>query len=998
MAYSYVQYTGNGSTTNYVFSFPYLESSHIKVRVNGVITSFTFLNSSTVTISPAPASGAVIDIRRETPKDNPPVDFTDGSVLLEADLDLLAKFNLYTAQESADGVADSITKDTLGVWDAQSRRIKGVADPINANDAVNKTWAETSMSSQLAQATTQASNAAASATAAAASASTATTQASTATTKASEASASATAAASSATSASGSASTATTKASEASSSASAAATSASNAATSATNAAASATSAASNATNAATSASNALSSANSAAASFDAFDDRYLGPKSSAPTVDNDGNTLQIGAMYYSTTALDMFVWNGSAWVTVSNTTSATNAANSASAAATSATNAANSASAASTSATNAANSATAASGSASTANSASTTATNAANSATASASSASTSASNAATSATQASTSASAAATSASQASAVALGNEPVRHSVRPSLLLDFANTKTLDPRITFTRGSTGTFYDGKTVAKAEENLLTYSEAFANGVWITNSATKTSTTATDPAGGSSALTLTRTAANGYSLRQFTSAPCANRTYTLSCWLKGTAGETVQLYMDNVTNQSINTTVTLTSTWTRYTVTGTLNSTATNVSLGVAFQGGTTASVVDVAFFQLEERSSVTAYTPTTASPITNYIPALQTAGNNVPRFEHNPVTGESLGLEIEEQRTNLFTYSDDFSNGNWTKNALTVTTNTVVAPDGTLTGEKLVENTAAIQHFINQSFTASNIAYTFSVYAKAAERNWLVLYPGGSGTAVWFNLSTGTVGTVEASVTSSSITHVGNGWYRCSLTATLPAASATRGIYLANADGSASYTGNGFAGVYIWGAQFEAGSFATSYIPTVASQVTRSADSASMTGTNFSSWYRADEGTLYTESQLPTLQTAGNPRVASLSDNTNNNELSTLYALGTPALGFNAKVNNSFVAILSTTVASSAITSASKNAAAYRVNNFAMSVNGATVATDTAGAIPIVNRLNIGAGPVDISGSQGINGNIRKIAFYPRRLTNAELQGLTTV
>jgi hypothetical protein len=158
------------------------------------------------------------------------------------------------------------------------------------------------------------------------------------------------------------------------------------------------------------------------------------------------------------------------------------------------------------------------------------------------------------------------------------------------------------------------------------------------------------------------------------------------------------------------------------------------------------------------------------------------------------------------------------------------------------------------------------------------------------------------------------------------------------------------------------------------------------------------MTGTNFSSWYRADEGTFYTESQLPTLQTGGNPRVASLSDNTNNNEMSTLYALGTPSLGFNAKVNNSFVAILSTTVASSAITSASKNAAAYRVNDFAMSVNGATVATDTAGAIPIVNRLNIGAGPIDISGSQGINGNIRKIAYYAKRLTNAELVSLTTI
>lgn len=278
MPFSYVQYTGNGSTTNYAFSFPYLNASHIKVRVNGVLTSYTFLNSSTVTISPAPANGAIIDIRRETPKDNPPVDFTDGSVLLEADLDLLAKFNLYTAQESSDGVADSMTKDTLGVWQGQSRRIKEVADPVNAQDVATKNWSETGMTAQLAQATTQASNASASASAASGSASTASAQAVIATTQATNSANSATAASNSATAASGSASTATaqastattqagiattqagiatTKAGEASASASAASASASTASTQAGTATAQAT----NAANSATSASNSASTA-----------------------------------------------------------------------------------------------------------------------------------------------------------------------------------------------------------------------------------------------------------------------------------------------------------------------------------------------------------------------------------------------------------------------------------------------------------------------------------------------------------------------------------------------------------------------------------------------------------------------------------------------------------------------------------------------------------------------------------------------------------------
>ncbi len=447
MAYSYVQYTGNGATTNYAIPFSYLDSSHIKVRVNGVITAFTLLNSSTVQISPAPLAGTIIDIRRETPKDSAPVNFTDGSVLLEKDLDLLAAFNLYTAQESADGVADAIVKDTTGVWDAQSRRIKDVANPVNANDAVNKNWAETAMSSQLASATAQATISTNKANEASASASSASTSASTATTKAGEASASATSASNSATSATASAATATTKASEAlasqvasaasastastkaseantsagnaansastastqagiattkateaSNSASNAATSASTATTkadsatasasaasasatlastkaseasadatsaanSASNAASSATSAANSATAATTngaaqvtlaaaqvalattqannSAASATASANSASASansatsaaasaasaaaiLDNFDDRYLGTKSSAPTLDNDGNALLLGALYFDSTTGKMRVYTASGWIDASSASVAT--------------------------------------------------------------------------------------------------------------------------------------------------------------------------------------------------------------------------------------------------------------------------------------------------------------------------------------------------------------------------------------------------------------------------------------------------------------------------------------------------------------------------------------------------------------------------------------------------------------------------------------------------------------------------------------------------
>ena len=94
MPYSYVYYTGDGTTTNYAFSFPYIDQDHISVKVNGSAVSFSFLNSSTVQLASAPASSTTVEIRRETPKDAALVDFTDGSALLESDLDLLSLFNL----------------------------------------------------------------------------------------------------------------------------------------------------------------------------------------------------------------------------------------------------------------------------------------------------------------------------------------------------------------------------------------------------------------------------------------------------------------------------------------------------------------------------------------------------------------------------------------------------------------------------------------------------------------------------------------------------------------------------------------------------------------------------------------------------------------------------------------------------------------------------------------------------------------------------------------
>ena len=617
---------------------------------------------------------------------------------------------------------------------------------------------------------------------------------------------------------------------------------------------------------------------------------------------------------------------------------------------------------------------------------------------------------------------------------------------SVRPSLLLDFARSKRLDPRITFTRASTGTYYDGETEAKAEENLLLQSQTFET-PWSGAGASVTSNTTTAPDGTTTAGTLTEDSSTSFHITN--QAVVGSGTTTLSVFAKLgagsrfltigfsrsindhgsatfdlSAGTNTQTQANGTYSSATATIAAVAQGFYRCTLT-ILADTVTNVRIGLnntgtpatnnrgfgaSYTGDGTSSII-LWGAQLEQRSFVTAYTPTTTARITNYIPVLLTSQNNVPRFDHDPTTNASLGLLIEEERTNLLTYSSEFGNTAWIRSNTIITDNTIVAPDGTLTGDKLIENTANNLHIIRTSSISVVIGarLTYTVYAKQGERRYFIARindtsSNANASSLVADLQTGTIIGAPTSYggfsnTTGSITPVGNGWFRVSLTCTPSVSLVFWKLDFTN-DGTVqpdgqgiSYTGDGYSGIYIWGAQLEAGAFPTSYIPTVAAQATRGSDLATMTGPNFSSWFNNNEGTVYANYRLNSQATSRS--IYQINAGTSvSNHIGLRYA-ASGSIQFVVFVNNinqvNFVVSDINTNGSSY-----KIANAYTRNNFNQAVDGLLPSADnTSGILPTVDRLRIGC-EGGVSTAAFLCGTIAKLAYYPYRLSNAQLQALT--
>jgi hypothetical protein len=239
-----------------------------------------------------------------------------------------------------------------------------------------------------------------------------------------------------------------------------------------------------------------------------------------------------------------------------------------------------------------------------------------------------------------------------------------------------------------------------------------------------------------------------------------------------------------------------------------------------------------------------------------------------ETVATNVPRL-HYPIGGGCPSWLLEPQRTNLITYSNEFDNAIWGKNGSSISPNLVLSPDGTQNADLFIENSANPEHYLNRPFTNQNSVFTHSIYAKKGGRDWIKIYafaslPNDFTYIVYanFNLNTGAIGATNNC--NAKIEDAGNGWFRCIMTSTTiyPQTSSAVGflVYTCTADNTTSYLGNGSSGVYLYGAQAEAGASATSYIPTTTSNVTRVADSFSKTGLISSGILSSTGGTWYNE------------------------------------------------------------------------------------------------------------------------------------------
>jgi hypothetical protein len=527
--------------------------------------------------------------------------------------------------------------------------------------------------------------------------------------------------------------------------------------------------------------------------------------------------------------------------------------------------------------------------------------------------------------------------------------------------------------------------------IEKVRTNRFTYSQDIANADWKTatdgGSITKTANAGTAPDGTNTASRVQVAGGGTYSLVYQDNVNPLGRV-VISGFFKryGGTNQTFRLFGDN--GSALSSTLTATDTWQRFSFVMTASSAGAD---GLAADASNNAYDILVWGMQLETGDIATDYIPTTTAAVSVGPVA------NIPRIDY---TGGGCGkLLLEPQRTNLVTFSEQFDNAAYTKINATITANTAVSPDGFTNADTLSNVNSVDQSILRAgsfSITANvGSTYTTSIFVKKGTANFLrvrnlFVQNGGDFGNAWFNLNTGIVGTVESSQVAT-MQNYGNGWYRCTLSGVVGSSNNFNFVDISLSNTDNSLVPSTSVNLLVYGAQLEAGSYPTSYIPTLGASVTRSADSASKTG--ISSLIGATEGTIYGEFTFTGISPQMHMFVSVAGSFANAVYVQTFSATGISMQVWNGVVNQ-------VAINSSGLTAGQnvKFAAAYKANDFALYVNGVQVGTDTSGSVPSgLSQLEVG-GYAEAGSPFNFNSSIQTAALYPVRLTNAELATLTSL
>ena len=555
-------------------------------------------------------------------------------------------------------------------------------------------------------------------------------------------------------------------------------------------------------------------------------------------------------------------------------------------------------------------------------------------------------------------------------------------------------------DGDFTFSRSTAATRVnaDGN-IEKETQNLLLQSNNFDTSAnWINTSSSETSGH-TGYDGSSDAWLLTKSASGGRLHQNIT----ASGVLTYSVYMKASAS-TYGLIQINGTGDDKFVYVNLSTGakgavgggnitekiedvgngWYRISVTASTNATRVRIYPAELNNTSATSGSIYIQDAQLEQGLVARDYIETTTTAVEGGIT------DNVPRLDYTDSSCPALLLE--PQRTNVIESSEYYDGSLWSATNITITNNDAESPEGIENASKIVldsgsSSSCELRAQNNKSITLGN-DYTFSVFAKADEFDKIELDFSNSGMGdayVVANLTNGTITSRGDDNTSDSIEDYGDGWYRIILTGTAIATGTTALIFRLGANP----TGDGSSGFHIYGAQFEAGSYATSYIPTYGSAVTRNRDNCDL---NDVSNIRGDrKGTLYVEGKLSTIDSSG---VILLTYGSGTANLVYIWVLTSGKIIADIYTNNVYQSSLNTGNGFISVGDSFKIGVAYQDNDAVLYINGNLIESDDDLDAPNPNLLRIGKyNNVNYTGGSYTNAMV-----FPTRLSNEELADLTTL